>query len=178
MTTLEMYFLSLSNPWPWAIFHPDPEIRKDIENRSWPPPIARIGKPIAIHAAKSWDADATRHWIKVGIQDFPMRKDLYPSSAVIGIATIDRVRTGSPDNLPADLPPSQRKWFFGEYGWYLTGQIKLAHPIPMKGGQGLRKLDPGVLRDLVAQIPELPSMLVSPAADGVRTAHPDQQGAP
>jgi hypothetical protein len=147
-----MKVLSLSNPWPWAIFHPDPAIRKDVENRTWAPPISQIGQMIAIHAAKSWDDSAVSYFLGLGITDFPARKDLYPTGAIVGVATIDRIRTGDPAHPPADCPVSQRKWFFGPYGWFLSDQIALATPIPMKGAQGLRDVPPDVYAQVFEQV--------------------------
>lgn len=138
-----MKFLSFSNPWPWVIFHPDPAVWKRIENRSWSPPIDMIGQRFAIHAAKSMDESAFSYFRELGILDYPSRFDMYPSSAVLGVATIDRVRTGDRDHVPKDIAPEQRKWFFGHYGWVLTDVIALS-PIKMKGGQGLRTLPPDV----------------------------------
>lgn len=167
-----MRVLSFSNPWLWAILHKDPAIQKLVENRSWAPPIALIGQRIALHAAKSWDEDAMRYWLEIGINDFPMRKDLYPAGKVVGVATIERVRTFvdcgerdaadptgrrylRPPVYPVDLPESQRKWFFGFYGWILTDVIALPEHIPMKGGQGLRNLPPDVDANVARQLSAL-----------------------
>lgn len=147
-----MKFLSLSNPWPWAIFHPDPEIRKEIENRNWAPSIEQIGQRIAIHVAKSWDKSAFSYFTRVGVTGFPARFDLYPSAKIIGVVTLDRIRHGSPVDLPTDLHPSQRRWFFGPIGWYLVDPIVLPTPIEMKGAQGLRTLPDEIAAQVTAQL--------------------------
>lgn len=139
-----MRVLSLSNPWIWAMLHPDPEIRKMIENRTWAPPIEQIGKTIALHAAKSWDKPAFQFFERIGVADYPGRFELYPSGVILGVATIDRVRTGDPEHLPKDIAPNQCRWFFGPYGWVMTDAVALPDPIPLKGGQGLRELPPDV----------------------------------
>ena len=167
-----MRVLSFSRPWLWAVLHPDPAIKKTTENRTWAPPVSQIGKRFALHSAKSWDEDALRYWLEIGIKEFPMRKDLYPSGAVLGVATIDRIRTFvdpgeldvsdptgrrfiRPPTYPTDLPESQRRWFFGPFGWILTDVIALDTPIPLKGGQGLRELPADVEAEIDRQLADI-----------------------
>lgn len=146
-----MRFLSLSRPWPWAIY--DPVADKGIENRCWPPPISQIGQRIALHAAKSWDDRAITMWIELGLTGFPSRKDLYMSGVIVGVATIERVVTES-----RTLSPAQRRWFFEptpqdpNFGWVLGDRIKLRVPIPCRGAQGLRELPPDVNDAVMAQL--------------------------
>lgn len=142
-----MRFLSFSQPWLWAVL--DEVAAKGIENRSWQPPISMIGQRIALHAAKSWDDAAIPFFIKLGIEH-PARRELYPASAIVGVATIDRIVT-----TPKTLPPDQARWFFGEFGWVLTERITLLRPIPMKGAQGLRGLPPEISAEINAQLDEL-----------------------
>lgn len=125
-----MKALSLSQPWCWSIF--DPIADKGIENRSWQPPIAMIGQVIAIHAAKSWDADAITFFIGLDLHGFPSGRRDYTTSAIVGVATIDRIVT-----RPDALQDAQKRWFFGEYGWVLTHRIALPVPVPCAGKQGL-----------------------------------------
>jgi hypothetical protein len=137
-----MKALSLSQPWCWAVLHAN----KHIENRSWQPPIEMIGQQIVLHAAKSWDDERQYVYrehghlglltpigmlLAMGLEP-PSRRDLYQVSALVGIATIDRVVTKS-DTLPED----QKRWFFGEYGWVLTNVLSLPRPIACTGKQGL-----------------------------------------
>lgn len=147
-----MRVLSLSQPWLWAILHTDPAIQKLVENRSWQPPIDEIGNRFALHAAKSMDKDAFTYFAKLGLTGYPQRYDLYPSSCIVGVATIDRVRSGSPEDLPRDLAPEQRKWFFGPFGWILRDVRALAVPIPWKGAQGFRHLPAEVALQIAAAL--------------------------
>lgn len=141
-----MKAISLSQPWCWAVAHP--EVRKHIENRTWAPPISMIGQTIAIHAAKSWDDRKQYRFIAPdrsysaihtpigyllghGFQP-PARRELYPSSCIVAVATIDRVVTKA-DTLAED----QQKWFFGPFGWVLTDVRRLEEPVPAGGKQGL-----------------------------------------
>lgn len=140
-----MRVLSLSRPWPWAIF--DPVARKHIENRSWPPPIAMIGKRIALQSAKSWDDDAISYFLELGLGHFPNRKDSHPHSVIQGVVTIDRVVT-----VDRTLAPDQRRWFFGPYGWVLAWVTPLPEPVPCKGAQGLRALPDDVSRLVQEQL--------------------------
>lgn len=139
-----MKFLSFSQPWLWAILNAG----KHVENRVWQPPIAMIGQRFALHAAKSWDADAVSMFTRFAI-DAPNRYDSYEKSAIVGVATIDRIVTTA-----KTLPPDQARWFFGPFGWILTDVRKLATPIPMKGAQGLRGLAPEVEMQINAQLAE------------------------
>lgn len=141
-----MKALSLSQPWCWSIF--DPIADKDIENRSWPPPFAMVGKRIAIHAAKSWDDKCVYKIMgdtvtpigffqRLGITHAPVRYDLYAASMIVGVATIGRVVTDV-----GTLSDRQSRWFFGEFGWVLTDRRKLQNPILCGGKQGLWTVDP------------------------------------
>lgn len=154
-----MRALSLSRPWPWAIFSAPSEHDewKSIENRSWPPPISMIGETIALHAAKSWDDDAIGVLLRLGL-DPPGRYDMHLHSVIVGVVTIDRVVTTS------KTLGSQARWFFEErkdkkqnYGWVLTDKRKLSLPVECKGKQGLWTVPPlieaavrGVLGERVA----------------------------
>lgn len=146
-----MRFLSLSRPWPWAIF--DPVADKGIENRSWAPPIDLIGHVIALQAAKSWDDGAISFFLKLGISHFPNRKDLYPEGVIVGVATLDRVVTTA-----RTLTPVQARWFFEpteerpNYGWVLANRIALRSPVPCKGAQGLRTLVPEIAAQVQSQL--------------------------
>ncbi len=110
------------------------------------PPVDLIGKRIALHAAKSWDADAIPMFIRLELEH-PGRKDLYETSAIVGVATIDRVVTTA-----KTLAPDQARWFFGDFGWILTDRRKLPKPIPWKGAQGLRTLPPLVEWEIERQL--------------------------
>ncbi len=153
-----MRFLSLSNPWPWAIFDMKPQfdlggIRlepKRTENRNWPPPFTVIGKRIALQASKSWDEEAAGFFLKLGIADAPARRDMYPTGVILGFATIAGMVTSS-----RPLAPVQAPWFMGRYGWVLEDVLKLPSPIKCKGVLGLRELWPDVNEQAMAAISAL-----------------------
>jgi hypothetical protein len=136
--------LSLSRPWPWAIYEVPGDDGKGIENRSWPPPIAMIGQRIALHAAKSWDDGAISFLIGLGLEP-PSAFRHYPHSVIVGTAVIDRVVTES------RTLGRQARWFFEtradgkqNYGWILADKRKLEAPIPCSGKQGLWTVPPMV----------------------------------
>jgi hypothetical protein len=137
-----MRALSFSQPWLWAVLYAG----KHIENRTWAPPVEMIGKSIALHAAKSWDGDGISYLCNLGIEH-PGRRDLYPSSCIVGVATIDYVRT-SAEGFPED----QRKWFFGPFGWYLSNIRILPVTVPATGKLGLWHVSEADLPAIHAQL--------------------------
>ncbi len=141
-----MKFLSFSQPWLWTILSPMIASPKRIENRSWQPPISMIGQRFALHAAKSFDDDAIGFLLKLGIDNFPARRESFGSSAILGVATIDRI-VSEPRTLG-----DQTRWFFGPFGWVLADVVAFRDPIPMKGAQGLRSLAPEFEPLVAAQI--------------------------
>lgn len=150
-----MKALSLSQPWCWAVLHAG----KHVENRSWQPPIAMIDQQIAIHAAKSWDDKAVYmsaatltpltpvgYLLGHGIDTFPSRRASYDESALVGLATIDRIVTTA-DTLAED----QKRWFFGPFGWVLKNVLALPRPIACAGKQGLWNVPEDVLGQIREQ---------------------------
>lgn len=158
-----MKALSLSQPWNWSML--DPIADKDIENRTWPPPIPLIGEMIALHAAKSWDnkkayrvlmgdrvelVSPIGYFLHHGIDHFPARRELYPTSVINGVAVIDRVVTDR-----KTLPEKSWRWFFGPYGWVVPRRIALPEPIPCAGKQGLWTVPEDVEERIRAQLKEV-----------------------
>lgn len=102
-----------------------------------------IDQRIALHAAKSWDKDAdyatrdgrivtaTGYLLELGL-DPPGSRESYPQSAIVGVATIDRVVTS-----PIFLPHDQKRWFFGPFGWILKDVRVLETPVSATGKLGL-----------------------------------------
>lgn len=141
-----MRALTLWQPWAWAVVAG----HKPIENRPWPIPRSMIGVPFALHAGKRWDergADA--------IADLLDLDELPPAArvtgAIVGTAVVSSasilgvgVRRDTP---PGILPVEWRRWFFGPYGWPITGTA-IPEPIPCRGLQGFWPL-PADLEDQV-----------------------------
>lgn len=123
-----MRAITLYRPWPRAIF----ELGKDIENRSWAPPPAIIGKRIAIHAGLKIDGAGVAKVMEIENRErapaFAMdaARCIGEGGAIIGTVL---VRAWG-EHLVSP-------WFSGPYGWVLEQPRQLPVPIPCRGRQGL-----------------------------------------
>lgn len=130
-----------------------------------------FGKPFAIHASRHVDRDVFRRISEIAPDIYPEvieRGDLprwwmlgLETSAVIGVATIDRVLDPLahgilPDSeeARAPLPEDQRRWFFGPIGYVLRDVIALPEPVPCRGWQGFWRLDAATEHKVRAQLQE------------------------
>ncbi len=139
-----MKALSFSQPWLWAVLYGG----KRVENRKWAPPIRMIDQRIALHAAKSWDKNYGPTFDLMGQSArMPQRFDLYTKSAIVGVATIDRIITD-----PKSLPEDQRGWFFGPVGWILSNVIPLTQPIAATGALQLWQVPPVLESEILEQL--------------------------
>lgn len=136
-----MRALSLSQPWAWSMTVPEPPLRKDVENRTWPCWRSQIGQRVAVHAAKSWDEDGVAFLTAAGLA-VPARADL-ATGAIVAIVTIERQVTSA-----VELPEHQHRFFFGPYGFVFTDQALLAVPVPARGMQGFWQVSAGVLAQM------------------------------
>lgn len=137
-----------------------------------------FGKPFAIHASREIDASVYdriaaihtvpcfRDWYRLSrdrIVASPCRSIFRMSgatSAVIGVATIERAVIGLPDGRagdafdhgkPVDLG-DQHRWFFGPIGYVLRDAIALPEPVPCRGWQGFWTLPDDVEATVRAQL--------------------------
>jgi len=151
-TTDLIYAITLWQPWA-AVIVDGP---KDIENRTWQPPAWIIGRRVAIHAGKTYDATGAA-WIEdkmreLGEMRVPRLALLEARSAVVGVATI----TGfvRPDGL--DLlrrGPCHRAWHIhDQVGFVLEDRRALAVPVPCRGAQGFWKMDDAVVEQVGGQL--------------------------
>lgn len=134
-----MYALSISQPWAWCIVHGP----KRIENRSHPSVAGAarnlIGKQLALHAAKSWDPNASDRMRDQGLL-VPMRVAL-PAGAIVGVCTISRVfqwdrDVGVIDAGDYKLPENQEAWTFGPWCIELADVRALDTPVIASGMPG------------------------------------------
>lgn len=130
-----MKAITLWQPWAWAICYAG----KRIENRTWPPPKALLGKQVAIHAGKHLDEAIASNMAETFPGLWPGRANL-KRGAVVAVAKLMGATTASKD-----------PWFFGPVGWQLSDVVVLAQPVVCRGFQGLWDLPPQVARDVEAQ---------------------------
>lgn len=143
-----MKALTLWRPWPWSIIHGP----KRIENRPWKPPASIIGKRLALHAGKTYDA-AGESFIRARLDDYglaaPPQAEL-EQQGIIGIVTVTGFSTDA-ESLALEEgfgfgDMHQPAWFFGPFAWLLEVNAALPSPVPCKGMQGLWDLPPDVER--------------------------------
>jgi hypothetical protein len=143
---------------------------KRIENRSRSL-IRRenIGVPFALHASREIDEGFYARIAEIA----PELTCCAPAewyrlsritSAVIGVATIDKVFGGwdvesiaehaeaLSDSRGAPLGSQQVRWFFGPVGYVLRDIRALATPVPCRGWQGFWHLTPAVDRAVTEQL--------------------------
>jgi hypothetical protein len=105
--------LSIMQPWPYLIFHAG----KDIENRDWR---TTFRGRFLIHAGKKFDgARGARRYMGI---DLPERLDM---GGIVGMAEIV-------DCIDCNDLRSASPWFFGKFGFALTG----ARPLPFRPCRG------------------------------------------
>jgi len=125
--------LSLTRPWPFAFVNGPEEMRKRVENRSWPPPQSAIGQYLALHAAQSWSED-DHDWIEelTGLI-VPSRAES-PHSIIFAVCRL----VGYVEKVSDErLSDEQSQWFFGPFGWLFDEFVKLVEPVPCKGARKL-----------------------------------------
>lgn len=148
-----MKALSIRQPWPWAILHLPPGVRKDIENRDWKPnnPAVReaqrliqSGESFLIHAGKTFDRDDidSIEDIVRGITNDPafvmpspfVNEMTYPTGGIVGQARLVGIAYNSAS-----------PWFFGPRGLVLADAKPLAF-IPCKGALGFFEVPDEIAR--------------------------------
>jgi len=115
-----------------------------------------LGKRFAIHAAKSWDDDGAVHIHEAGLR-FPPQA-MIARGAIVALATIDHqvIATtpppGSPHRHASTLPVSQKRWFFGPYGYVFRDLAVLAKPVPCRGMQGFWAVPDEVTEEVLGHL--------------------------
>ena len=134
---------------------------KLIENRPWRAPRSMVGEQFAIHASRSYDLATSRDLFinkLYGadiVSPYPTSRD-FPLSAIIGVATLDRVEHAVGEFTGADLDAlgisrDQHRWFFGPYGFVLR-DVRQVAPIPCKGALSFWRLGDDIEAKLRAQL--------------------------
>lgn len=143
-----MRALTLSQPWCGLVASGI----KLIENR--PRKIigrAAFGKRFALHASREIDEQVYDRIMTIApeLPTGPLESEWYRlsriKSAVIAVATLDSdldvARPSLFGERDLELPPDQRRWFFGPIGYVLRDVITLTTPVPCRGWQGFWTLD-------------------------------------
>lgn len=129
--------VTLWRPWPWAIAHGD----KRVENRTWEPPIDRIGAPIAIHGGRVFDDKSLRSIASI-YPEIPRALADHPTG-IYAVARLARCVNKSPSR-------GQNRWFSGPLAWVLEDVVALPEVVPCNGAQGIWT----VPEDIVAKVRE------------------------
>ena len=132
-----MKALTLKHPWPFAIMF----MGKDIENRSWKPPVDLFGKRFAIHGGEPPTGKEYRIFRDVAegllerhgkplfwLDDDDIDQMIQPGIVATAILT-HTVTANDGSSVWYDGPPS--------IGWYLHEVRLVADAVKIKGKQGL-----------------------------------------
>jgi hypothetical protein len=137
--------LTLRHPWAYAITH----LGKRIENRTWRPPAALIGRSLAIHggavpkgAALAGAAHAMTILRISGLAP-PITELLLAEAVTPGIVAVARVSGVVTESLSP--------WFGGPYGWVLRDVFVLPEPVAVKGARGLWAVPGGAVAEIRRQ---------------------------
>lgn len=150
---------------------------KRIENRPRPMIKAEnFGEPFALHASRVIDETVYRRIREIAPElhiDADLTEEQLPrwyrlsriTSAVIGMATIDKAFTGGWDaETIAEhasvlsfsngdlLGPTQVRWFFGPTAYALRDDRVLVEPVPCRGHQGFWTLSPDLEARVTAKL--------------------------
>lgn len=127
--------LTLWQPFAWSVS----DGGKDIENRPLPPPVALLGQPIAIAAAARiaprYEADAASHiLVRTGVT---VPRDL-PRSAILAVATLDRVVDARADTRLALRMNDGYPWWLGPVGIFLRDVVRI-EPLDISGDKSFHR---------------------------------------
>jgi len=153
-----MRALSIRQPHLYCITH----LGKDVENRTWKPPLHIIGKRIALHASGKLDgrdgfdmaSSIAGFDLKTAVSDMPLGA-IVATAVVAGWFKTDDVRdrvsvTVGHGIFPASVYAS--KWYLGDIGWALQDVIVLPEPIPCKGALSLWKVPSSAMPEIIHSI--------------------------
>jgi activating signal cointegrator 1 len=117
---------------------------KIFETRTWAPPASLIGQRVAIASTKIILPAQRAHWADPEFQRFyagtalPAPEEL-PRGYLLGHARLDSVELMD-EELMEDVSPEEQSygwWEPGNYAWRMVDPVALAHPIPVRGKQGI-----------------------------------------
>lgn len=126
MSDVPIWALSLRQPWAYAVL----SMGKDIENRTWEPPLHIVGNRIWIHASKGLGRVAER---LDPVQLLP------PLSLDTPLPTLEQLPLGAivgHVRVAGFVRASSSRWFIGPVGWQLEDP-KTIEPIVCRGMLGM-----------------------------------------
>ena len=122
-----MKAITLWRPWDQAILYGG----KPVENRPWALWKSMLNKLIALHAGKKYDHDGARWMRERGLYVSPPPEE--SPQGIVGVIIFDKV-----------VVEHSSPWFFGPFGWHISGKFALTEPIPCFGKQGLWNVPPEI----------------------------------
>jgi Domain of unknown function (DUF4326) len=167
LANTRVWALTEQQPWAWAITHAG----KRVENRTWAPPAAVIGRTLTIHAGGSWWPGWRQHpLLAAAWDDFTARRDadLGPlrrgapfchEGAIVAQAILRSVHVAAngccrPWGEPGFDHPD-RGWV-DVHHWVLDDVRPLPTPIPCRGWQLLWQPAPVTRAALIAATRRVP----------------------
>lgn len=150
LANMTIWALTEQQPWGWAIAYAG----KRVENRTWAPPRAAIGKTIAVHGGRRWAAgwqdsallrqawsrfetDAARHGVPIG----PLGPGApYCDEGIVALVTLTGAHIAADGCCPPWGQPGFRhplRGWVDVHHWVLDDLTVLNPPLPCRGHQGL-----------------------------------------
>lgn len=118
---------------------------KVFETRGWPAPVSVIGQRIGIASTKIIRPEQRAHFADTEFQNYYSRLGLpekiedLPLGYLLGTVMLDSVEPVTEEFLE-DVSEEEQQygWFsIGGYAWRVTHPKELAHPVMIRGAQGL-----------------------------------------
>jgi hypothetical protein len=128
-----MKALTLHGVWAWCVMHAG----KNVENRSWTPPLSMLGKRIAIHAGQNAGDQSSQAWAREE-HGAPLT---FPKGVILGTVLLRGYADGETHegvSKQEAIKIELSEWAGdGSCWWILEDPQLLPKPIPCKGALGL-----------------------------------------
>ena len=152
------YGICVRQPMAWAISAG----HRLVDNRSWRPPRAAVGRNVAVLAASTVLHGQDRVLVdRYGLRPPPVAR--MPRGAVVAVVRLDGLwRVAAGGALEVDLTPdgddcppaldelTQRRWAVGPYCWAFSDLRVVDPPVPCLGTFNLFALPPSVARSVAS----------------------------
>jgi hypothetical protein len=146
-----MLAITVMQPWADAITRG----LKPIENRSWAPPRAILGRQLAIHAGKSVDHEGMARYRDLAGAEARALVSM-PTGAVTAVVRVVGALHLETGWTAGDIDPARATriarspWACGPWAWLLDEVRPLPEPVGWRGAQGLWPLPLPVLSQIDA----------------------------